>query len=178
MRYFTPELYLRLQDFSSDKAMGAADRAWDEAVRRYRRLLRRVLPELPRGLRSLVEDFYLHDAEVLSMGRKGQTFVMVLRLDVPPRELLVLTYRLTGEAVINAAAFAPQGDSGPAQWMYDEVVPVRGNSPHWSHSILLSNGWEVRLRVSDVEVVRTDTVYPAPGTILVPVSTSAVSQSA
>jgi hypothetical protein len=126
MRYFTPERYLALQDFSSDDAMDAADAAWEAAAQRYRRLLKRVLPALPQGLRSLVSDFYLHDADVLGMGRQGETFVLVLRLEVPPRELLVLTYRLTAAAVIKEHAFPAQRSSGPVQWLYDEVGTVPG----------------------------------------------------
>jgi hypothetical protein len=62
--------------------------------------------------------------------------------------------------------------------MYDEVAAVSGKNGSWSHSILLSNGWELRLRLSEVEVVRTEAVYPSPETMLVPVSTAGVPRSA
>src|SRR5437867_3269026 len=168
MKYFTPELHQRLQDFSSDQAMDAADAAWEQARRRYQRQLKRLLPSLPRGLRAFLENFYLHDADVLSMGEQGKTFVMVLRLDVPPKELLVLNYRLTAPAVINRAAL-PSHNGGPVQWMYDEVIQVPGRRPSFTHSILLSNGWEIILHLAEVRVVRVRTIYPGAGMNLVPV---------
>jgi hypothetical protein len=178
MKYFTPERYLALQDFRSDEAMDAADAAWEAAAHRYRRVLKRLQPSLPKGLRSLVSDFYLHDADVLGMGREGQTFVLVLRLEAPPRELLIVTYRLTAEAVIKEHAFPAECGGGPVQWMYDEVGAVPGKSGWWSHSILLSNGWELQLRLAEVDIVRTEAVYPGPGILLVPVSTAGISRSA
>jgi hypothetical protein len=178
MKYFTPELYLALQDFSSDEAMDTADANWEAAAKRYRRTLRRLLPSLPRGLRSLVEDFYLHDADVLGMGRHGKTFVMVVRLEVPPRELLVLNYRLTAEVVIQEHTGDPGERNGPVQWLYDEVGAVPGKSGCWSHSILLTNGWEVQLRLSDVAIVRTESVYPGPETRLMPIPIAIAPRSA
>jgi hypothetical protein len=178
MKYFTPERYLALQDFRSDEAMDAAGAAWEATAQRYRHQLKRLLPSLPKGLHSLVSDFYCHDATVLSLGRAEQTFVMVLRLEVPPQELLVVTYRLTEEAVIKSHAFPAERSAGPVQWMYDEVGAVPGKSGCWSHSILLSNGWEVQLRLSDVGVVRAETVYPGPETMPGQVATAAISRPA
>jgi hypothetical protein len=47
-----------------------------------------------------------------------------------------------------------------------------------SHAILLSNGWEIQLRLTEVDVVRAESVYPGPETLLVPVSSAAVPRSA
>jgi hypothetical protein len=178
MKYFTPELHLRLQDFSSDEAMDAAESAWEKARRRYQRALQGSLPRLPKNLRELVESYYLHDADVLGMGKLGQTFVMVLRLDAPPKELLVLNYQLVKSAAINQTAWVSPKASGPVQWLYDEVGVAGGPFPHYTHSILLSNGWEVTLHLSDLRLVRVDAVYPLPGTMLIPVSRPDVSRSA
>jgi hypothetical protein len=164
MKYFTPELYARLQDFRSDEAMDAADAAWEKATQRYRRHLRRIWPELPETLRSLLDNVYLHDADVLSMGEQGETFLIVLRLDVPPNELLILKYTLAERAVIRTAAFSTANHAGPMQWMYDEVGLLRGKKAGCTHSILFSNGWEVELRLRGLEVVRAQTVYPLPVT--------------
>ncbi len=49
MKYFTPELYLRLQERDS-AAMDAADSAWNDAVERYDRSLQTILHELPASL--------------------------------------------------------------------------------------------------------------------------------
>lgn len=177
MKFFTPELYERLQDFSSDTAMDAAEAAWDRARVRYQRHLARIKSSLPKELRHLLEKFYLHDAEVLSIGGQSNAFFIVLRLDVPPHEMLVLTYQLLKEAVIDPQALRGREGSGRVLWMYDEVGLVRGKRGGFSHSILLSNGWEVRLRVSDLHLMRTRALYPVPGTSLAPVAAK-VSRSA
>jgi hypothetical protein len=125
MKYFTPELYIRLQD-DTEEGMDAADASWEQARARYQRRLRQIHPRLPKGLHELLENHYLHDAEVLSMGRRGHTFVIGLRLDTPPRELLILNYRLTEEPIINKEALPAAYRSGHVEWMYDEVGLARG----------------------------------------------------
>jgi hypothetical protein len=77
MKYFTPELYIRLQD-REPKAMDAADAAWTDASKRYDGYLQTILPELSSTVRQLLEGYYLHDAEILSVGRKGDAFVILL----------------------------------------------------------------------------------------------------
>lgn len=44
MKYFTPELYTRLQDRERD-AMDAADAAWSDVAERYDSYLQTILPE-------------------------------------------------------------------------------------------------------------------------------------
>src|SRR5262249_50227072 len=156
MKYFTPELHQRLQDFHDDEAMDAADEAWDKARMSYRRYYRRIRKGLPIGLQKLLEDHVLHDGDVLGMGGRGKTFVLVLRLPRPPRQLLVAQYRLARPAVIDEEAFASKA-AGPAQWLYDEV---NTEDDVIVHSVLLSNGWEIRLPLTDVKVVQSDALYP------------------
>jgi hypothetical protein len=160
MKYFTPEKYLRLQDFSSDAAMDAAEKAWEQARLRYQRHLKKILSRIPRSLRALLEAHYLHDAEVLSMGQQGKTFVIVIRLDAPPREQLILSYQLTEEALIHKGVLpTPNGDR-PMRWLYDEIGVTAGKKPSTSQAILFSNGWEVHLRFRNLHVVSIHAVYP------------------
>ena len=98
----------------------------------------------------------LHDADVLGMGGRGKIFVLVLRLPRPPRQLLVVQYRLARPALIDEAAFASKA-TGPAQWLYDEVN-TEGDAI--MHSVLLSNGWEIQLSLADVKVIQSDALYP------------------
>src|SRR5205085_6729927 len=100
-----PARYVRLQDFSSDAAMNASEQEWERAAARYRRHLERLLPELPASFRNLLRKYHLHDAQVLSMGKRDHSFVIVLRLDTPPQQILILTYQLAGPALIRTAAF-------------------------------------------------------------------------
>src|SRR2546425_205869 len=93
MKYFTPELCSSLQNFD-EAAMNAADAAWEDAVQRYDSYLHVIRPELAESVRQLLDGFYLHDANVLSMGQRGDDFVVVLQLDVPPHDVLTISYNL------------------------------------------------------------------------------------
>src|SRR2546428_1089504 len=88
MKYFTPELYVALQDFSSDDVMNAADAAWETAVDQYDAYYSSVESVLPGEYRKLQESYYLHDATVLYMGRRGNAFLISPPLDPPPQQVL------------------------------------------------------------------------------------------
>lgn len=162
MNYFTPARYVALQDFSSDAAMNAADAAWQEAVERYDEYFRSVEEKLPSGIREMQSGYYLHDALVSNMGRQANRFTIVLQLDTPPKDLLLVEYDLTGEPVVEKEAIV-QGhrEKGPVWWLYDEVELTSAAPPGCVHSILLSNGWEVRLPIRDVRISQMAPVLPA-----------------
>jgi hypothetical protein len=178
MKYFTRERYLTFQNFD-DAAMDAADADWEDTIDRYEAYLQTIRPDMPESVRQLLDGFYLHDARVLSMGRRDETFVISLQLDVPPKELLTLTYTLIGPPEINKKPFE-DGQNTPAPWwLYEEIEQVEeGGRKHFVQSILLSNGWEITLPFSDVQVSRAEPVYPLPGTAFVPASTPAAAPSA
>jgi hypothetical protein len=162
MKYFTRERYLALQE-RGDEAMDAADAAWAEAVARYEAYLQTIRPEMPETVRELVDGFDLHDARVLSMGRRGDTFVISLQLDVPPSELLTVTYTLAGAPDINQDLFPWAKAGAVPAWLYEEIELVRkGERSHFVHSILFSNGWEVRLPFREVRVATAYPTLPAP----------------
>ena len=150
MKYFTPSLYGRMQAIVEDE-VEAAHAEWERAVDRYERRLSKIRPTLPKPLRYLLEDLYLHDANVLSLARNGDKFVIVLELEVPPKNLVVITYTLAGKPVIDFAALPPEHCTTHPLWMYDEVNVSQKRL--YSHEILFSNGWHVRLRFRAVEVV-------------------------
>jgi hypothetical protein len=163
MKYFTPELYVRGQS-RDDDVVGEVERLWEEAGERYVSALEQIQADLPPGPRYLLDNFYLHDAVICAMGRQDERFIIVLQVDTPPHELLVLTYRLIGEPGIDEAALPPEHRSpnGRVEWMYDEVDLERGTVPVSTQTILFSNGWEVRLRFRDVEVMPADPLLPVP----------------
>jgi hypothetical protein len=173
MKYFTRELIERFGSLD-DAIADAADAEWEEAVEHHESQLQAIRELLPTSLRHLWDNFYLHDADVLAMGRQGQKFVIVLRLDVPPGELLILNYQLVEEPLINTEALPPKERCNYMAWMYDEIGWVGGEKEYATHSILFSNGWEVELHLRDLEVNAAQTLVPVPSTAPVP----AVSQSA
>jgi hypothetical protein len=176
MNYFTRERYLALQERGD--AMDAADAAWDEAVARYEAYLQTIRPEMPESVRELLDGFYLRDARVLSMGRRGETFVISLQLDVPPNELLTITYSLAGPPEIRQDLFPWATPTATPAWLYEEIELVReGERGHFIHSILFSNGWEVRLPFREVHVSTAYPTFPHPRTPQ-PVSQAPAPQSA
>jgi hypothetical protein len=162
MKYFTPDLYLRLQDREPD-AMDAADTAWSDAAERYDNYLQSILPELPSAVRQLLEGYYLHDAEVLSAGRQGDSFVLLLQLDVPPHDLLSITYTLMAEPLIDRSALPVERRSPRMTWQYEELeVCGQGDGRHYRHAILFSNGWEIQIPFREVRLATVQPIYPCP----------------
>src|SRR5262245_28328114 len=115
MNYFTRERYLALQERGED-ARDAADAAWDEAVERYDAYLQTIRPEMSESVRELLDGFYLQDARVLSMGRRGDMFVISVQLNVPPNELLTITYTLVSAPEIKQELFPWSSAGATPAW--------------------------------------------------------------
>jgi hypothetical protein len=90
--------------------------------------------------------------------------VIVLQIDTPPRSLLTLEYDLVTEPVIIREALPPElrGKGPLVDWQYDEIEMQPSNPATWVQSILLSNGWEVRLHFHDVQVQEVQSLLPLP----------------
>jgi hypothetical protein len=163
MKYFTPERYVALQDFSSDAAMNAADAAWEQVVQQYETYYHSVEGSLPVEFRRLQDAYYLHDAQVLYLGEQGNRFVIALRLDPPPQQILHLSYELTGVPHINRDALPTiHREEGSARWLYDDVELLAQSPASCVHSILLSNGWEVQLPFCNLRIEEVQALLPAP----------------
>lgn len=161
MKYFTPELYLRGQATDPETA-NEVDRLWDEALEHYERRLAEVRAALPEHLRAF-NDLLLHDARVESIGRRDGELVMVLRKDIPPRDLVTVTYALVGEPFIDREALPPEHRSNVMEFLYDELDAIEeGEQKVFTHSILFSNGWEMQLRFRDLHFTLAEPIYPIP----------------
>jgi hypothetical protein len=172
MKYFTPQRYVALQDFSSDDTMNQADSAWEEAGDRYDAYYRAVREHVPAGFRKLMEGHYLHNAIVREIARQGNQLLVVLRLDPPPRELLLVRYDLAGEPIFDRDALPePHRSQGAVEWMHDEVELLDREPIHSVHSVLLSNGWEARIPFRDIQVEQAEPIL-LPGSPLPVAATS------
>src|SRR5207253_11271400 len=141
MKYFTPELIERLGS-TDDAVAGAAHKEWENALQRYENYLKSIEAELPEHVREFSE-LLLHDAIVLSIVRRQEQLIMVLRKDIPPRDVLILTYFLTQEPVVDQNALAACCRGPVMDFQYDEFELISENDRTvYSQSILFGNGWE------------------------------------
>lgn len=138
----------------------AADAEWDRRLEVHEANLQRIHAEVPDPIREF-NNLRLHDARVCSIARAGDQLIMVLHKDIPPRDLVILTYVLTEEPFIDPAALSPAHRSPVMDFLYDEFDLVRaGDDEHYTQSILFGNGWEVCLRFRDVRVTLAEPLYP------------------
>ncbi|HKI30779.1 MAG TPA: hypothetical protein VKA46_02725 [Gemmataceae bacterium] len=175
MKYFTPKLFVRLQDVHDE----AAIHDWERAARKYASSLTDVLPHLPTSLRQVLKEWPLHDADVLSMTRLKDTLSITLRPELSG-ELLVLSYTLIEAPTFNRAALPREHCTEQVLWLYDELgFELVSGPPSWltaadrergdgratvcTHRILLSNGWEVALKFRKFKLSRPETFIPSFG---------------
>jgi hypothetical protein len=149
MTFFTPELYVRYQS-ENEEILRDAEQQWDAAVQRYDEQLRALLVQAPEG-EGLFENSHLHDAAILALGQEADRFRLVLQLDLPYRTL-ILTYEILESPNVNRMALPPKYRSSHVSWLYDKVELVGSDPVVCDHFILLSNGWEVRLRFRDLQI--------------------------
>ena len=177
MKYFTKDLIERYGS-ADDAVARVADAEWEAVLERYEAELQHVEPELPEHVRAFTR-LLLHDAVVFSIARQHDKLIMVLRKDIPPRDMVTLTYTLVAEPMIRHDVLPVEHCGPQMEFLYDEFELARdGDHPTYAQSILFSNGWEMSLRFSDVQVSLAEPVYPPPGTTLVTMSSPVAAQSA
>ena len=175
MHYFTPELFVRLQDLTDR----AAPKEWDRAAERYSAALEQTLSRLPAAVKKLAGHYILHDAEILCIAQARDNFSITLQPELADGHLIVLSYTLVEDPKINVASFPVEYRTEHTAWLYDEIglgepgmhqssgrrrtTQGNGQVPVYCHDILLSNGWEIGLRFRQVKVARPQQLLPASG---------------
>ena len=167
MNYFTPELMEQLGSPTLAVAR-AADQEWDRRLEQYEEHLRRLGPELPEHIREF-NGLLLHDVRVHEIARNGEQLLIVLRKDVPPRDLILLTYTLAAEPFIDREALPALERSPAMAFLYDEFdVQCEEDNVSYTQNILFSNGWELRLRFRDVQYKVAEVLYPLASRLPLP----------
>jgi hypothetical protein len=168
MRFFTRELYERSQS-AVDEVVDAAEEEWEIANERYDEHLRAIGADLPAHVRAFNE-LLLHAAVVGMIAREATRLVVVLRKDIPPRDLVILTYDLVDDPVLEPFAREPGDWLGPARVNFGEFDATHeSGAPVYTQEIVFDNDWLLRLRFRDVRAALADPLYLAhqPGQALV-----------
>jgi len=136
---------------------------WEAANERYEQHLRSIEPRLPPQIRAFNE-LLLHDAVVTSLARQGDKLILVLLKDLPPRDLVTLTYTLVAEPLLVQPNGPAEGRSRVLDFQFDEFDLIEdGGQQAYAQSIVFGNGWELALRFRDVDVSLAEPLYPLPG---------------
>src|SRR4051794_9920291 len=147
MKYFTPELLERVAS-ADDAVADAAHQEWERAIVRSNQHWRRIQAAFPEDVRRFEQEAVcLHDAQVLSMGAEGENFVAVLQMEPPGEKMVLLSFTLVEEPVIDPHALDGHGDDEFVTWLYEEWD--LGRRKRCCFEVLLSNGWSVKLRFRD-----------------------------
>jgi hypothetical protein len=177
MKYYTPDLLVRFGSADEQAAL-AAQEELEERAEKYTKHLKAIQAKLPARFREMEQRFYLHDARLISPGfpfpahgpwrlhwldwfemyrlegtpGRLPSLIFALQLDTPPREVLVLHYRsVVLEELSQHRPF--QEEPLPfLEWLHDEIDVVTEKGVHYPlHSILFSNGLELRLQFDDFD---------------------------
>jgi hypothetical protein len=158
MKYFTVELLNRIRSDDDDVSARAHDE-WESALKRYSGLEAQIKEGLPSAAqRFLDEHVCLHDARLLNLGRRVDTFVMVLEKEAASRDLVILMFILDGEPKIENTPLADKTDAAAITWMYEEWSRDRRGRPCFD--AIWSNGWHLSLRLKDFNYVIVPQVFP------------------
>jgi hypothetical protein len=161
MRFFTPELFLRVNS-PDDEVADAAHGDWEAAVDAYRHHLKKVLRAAPPGVHELAKRC-LHDAEVLSLqyealGRESQRYFFpepmfffhrrtgpaTIKLALPKRSI-ALVYLIWDEVRTHTPSTEWENQTEHRLWLYDEIDEVWSRFGMFIHRVLLNTGevWEI-----------------------------------
>src|SRR5262249_20816933 len=104
MKYFTPELLSHFQSADDDLFEKAHD-DWERAIGRSERRWKKIRSAFPAAVQQFNDDqVCLHDAELLTIGQEGERLVIVAQPEPPARTMVVLTFTLDGEPLVDPTA--------------------------------------------------------------------------
>ena len=152
MKYFTAELHGRTCS-ANDAAANAAHAEWETALDRYERRLTKIRSALTPGVRTLIDKVRLHDAQLLYLGTSENRCFLALQSDQTSATIVSLEYALLASPIIERNAFPATLQTTGCCFLYDEVdLAARNGRRAFTHSILFSNGLQIRLKFSEVTV--------------------------
>jgi hypothetical protein len=151
MKFFTPQLFLKIQDGCDH------DEQWERNVLLYKE----QFDKLPEDVEPLKAVTSLHDATLLACHELKNKDVVLLVCPYPVEfqsrnRLLTITYKDARLTRVAAPQDFGQGDWLP-EWMYDEIE----HDPEkildvFTHRILISTGEELVIEFDQVQVKLQD----------------------
>lgn len=165
MNYFKPELLARCRSLD-DAVAEAAAQEWEEVLIAYRLRYRAIKERLPVGARLLSSRVCLHDAKVMgvSFGERKPRFSLRVQLDGSFNHsggLLELKYHPVGgpHGGVGFRKQAPDGKGAtePLWVLYDEF-DVNEERAFFTHSLLMTSGFEMQVRFHSLRVRRVEEV--------------------
>jgi hypothetical protein len=160
MKYFTPELLARCRSSDGDVAEEAADQ-WEQAIATYNARLQKIRSDLPLGVRQLLRQASLHDAQCVTIktakSAAGKELFLTFRLANGSKKLaggVELRYNLTGpQSLIFDKVLKPSEGALASYVLYDEFdLEQKRGVRVFTHSVLLTNGLEFRIRFSNLRL--------------------------
>jgi len=156
MKYLKYALLERSRSLDNDAAEAASDE-WDRGIVNYNAALAAIRPHFPAAVRTILDRFSLHDAKVLTYFLTRRKLSLLIRLEgnsARPGKMLELKYTVAkgGLRIVKHGRDKDWSmDRGRIQ--YDEFGKA-SDSPTavFSHSLLLAEGCELRIRFTDLQV--------------------------
>lgn len=159
MKYFTPERYARGNSEDERDLEGIEDE-WDRVIEKYNRRWAKIQNAFPEAVRRFEDErVCLHDAELLEMVRDEARLVLVLRLEPPRTEVVVLTFNLSGPLTIQTDTLPKRHHRDRIFWLYEEFDLDRRRNCRLE--VLFSNGWVATIRFTDFQYVLGEPVSAA-----------------
>ena len=142
--------------------------AWDREQDAYEVELQRDWSQYPEAVRLYLDSVRLHDGVLVADGPTDENhYQLVVRTDTPSGEFVEFTYILTEPPEVLNAGFPNDLRSDTPHWLYDEFAVSSELPPGtplvFTHSILLSDGRELRVRFRDLEMRRLTPLLTAVG---------------
>jgi hypothetical protein len=165
MKYFTPELYLKLSATGEPEA-DLVDEGWEQAIKQYRRYVKENRSQMPSNVRTLAEKCCFHDAllrgvhihEPINSRKHTACRVLTIGLLLGD-ETVVLSYFSSGPQKETRRRKNWPYSSAQKHWLYDEVsIAENAASPGtidgFIHRILWSDGSESEIPFAVVIIDR------------------------
>lgn len=167
MRFFTPELFLRVNS-SDDAVADAAQEEWEAATEAYRHHLKKALRGATQSVAELARECF-HDAAVQSWNYGARVEQMArfvpeslmgvirfgpatITLQLPGRAV-ALVYHIWDEVRAHLAPAEWDERTGPKLWLYDEIDSVWPRFGMFVHRVLLSSGEVLEIPFSDADMI-------------------------